>query len=173
MELLAILFIWPFLILAFGLVFITFNDLSSGGFWFIILGLLFIAGMLVRERNKETQSGPVSPAQQLATLRRLVITFSIALLIPVFTRYLFETFDKSLFVIIIGLILAFGVTIWGMFIKSNQVLLYSNIIGGALTLVYVYSQLWELGGGARVIAAAFGLIVAVLISVIKLKDKLA
>jgi len=41
-----------------------------------------------------------------------------------------------------------------------------------LVLIYIYFQLWQLGDLSRIIAAAFGLIVAVIVSIIKLKDKL-
>jgi hypothetical protein len=171
MEFLAILIIWPFLILAFGLVFITFEDVAFGGFWLIFFGLIIIAALMTRERNK--LKGQVTSYQELQTLRELVLIMSISLLIPIFLRYLFETFEHTLAVTILGLIIGFGLAIWGMFIKSNRVLMYSNIIGGALSIAYVYVQLWELGELARIIAAAFGLIVAITISIIKLKDKLA
>ncbi|MBI2607248.1 MAG: hypothetical protein HYW51_00230 [Candidatus Doudnabacteria bacterium] len=170
MELLALFLIWPFLILAFGLVFIVFEDLAIGSGWLLFfistIGILILAASRKRKAHEESQLG------QLKNLRQIVVIFSIGVLLPIFVRYMFEAFDQSLPVILVGLILGFGLMIWGMFIKSHKVLVYSNIIGGAVSVVYVYTQLWELGGGARVIAAAFGLVVAVVISSIKLKDKL-
>jgi hypothetical protein len=170
MELVALMFLWPFLILAFALIFVAFSDLALGGFGWIFVALVIVLFFLMREKNR--QKTPMSNMQQLETLRQIIITMSISLLIPIFVRYMFDAFDRSLAVILTGLVIGFGLAIWGMFIKSNKVLMYSNVIGGALSIVYVYFQLWELGGGPRVIAAAFGLIVAVVISVIKLKDKL-
>jgi hypothetical protein len=171
MELLAVLFVWPFLILAFGLVFIAFEDLSLGGgllvFFFAMLAVLVI---LARTRNKSLSAH--DNMAQLKELRRMVVITSIAALLPIFLRYLFDAFEHSLSIIIAGLLIGFGFMLWGMFIKHHRVLMYSNLVGGAISIIYVYAQLWELGGLARVIAAAFGLLVAVVVSSIKLKDKL-
>ena len=53
------------------------------------------------------------------------------------------------------------------------VLAYANIVGGALTIIYLYFQLWSLGQLAQVVATAFGLVVAIVISIVKFKDKLS
>ena len=173
MELIALLFLWPFLILAFGLLFITFNDTLAGGFWLVLLGLFLVWIMISRNKNRQAaQKIEVTAAEELENLRQIIMTISISLLIPIFLRYLFVSFNKSLPVIILGLIIGFGLAIWGMFIKSNKVLMYSNIAGGTLAIIYVYLQLWNLGGLTRVVAAAFGLIVAVAVASIKFKDKL-
>jgi hypothetical protein len=172
MELLALLFIWPFLILAFGLVFIAFSDLAlgGGGMTLFILALILVLVMLARSRN---QKGPAhDEITQLKELRRMVVALSIAALLPIFVRYMFDAYEHTLPIIIIGLILGFGIILWGMFEKNHKVLMYSNILGGAMVVVYVYSQLWELGGIARVVAAAVGLVIAVVVSSIKLKEKL-
>jgi hypothetical protein len=171
MELLALLFIWPFLILAFGLVFIAFEDLSLGGgllvFFFAMLAVLVI---LARTRNNSRLVH--DNMAQLKELRRIVVITSIAALLPIFLRYLFDSFEHSLPVILAGLLIGFGFMLWGMFVKNHRVIMYSSLVGGALSIVYVYVQLWELGGFARVAAAAFGLVVAVVVSTIKLKEKL-
>ncbi|MBI4049488.1 MAG: hypothetical protein HY395_01575 [Candidatus Doudnabacteria bacterium] len=170
MELLVLLLVWPFLILAFGLVFIAFEDLSLGSGWLLFfISAIVVLIFLVRERNKAKDQSYI---QQLKNLREILVIFSISVLLPIFIRYFFDASENSLPVIIAGLVIGFGFIIWGMFIKSHKVLMYSNIVGGTLSVLYVYSQLWDLGSGARVIAAAFGLVVAVVISSIKLKDKL-
>lgn len=170
MGLLALLFVWPFLILAFGLVFVAVDDLSLGnGLLLFFITLIATFALLVRGRNNTKEPDYI---QQLKSLRQIVVIFSISALLPIFIRYLFDSFESSLPIILVGLILGFGLMIWGMFVKSHKVLMYSNIIGGAVSVIYVYAQLWDLGSGARVIAAAFGLVVAVIISSIKLKDKL-
>ncbi|MFA6253314.1 MAG: hypothetical protein WCV69_03515 [Patescibacteria group bacterium] len=40
-------------------------------------------------------------------------------------------------------------------------------------MLLVYSRLWELSELARIVAAAFGLVVAIVVSIYKLKDKLS
>ena len=175
MEILTIIFLWPFLILAAGLVFVAFFDIFPVGpiglnfSWIFAILLLFI--VLFRGR-KNKPGKPVSELEQLAKLRRFVIIFSISLLVPIFMRYLVLSFNESLVVVIIGLVISFGLISLGIFSKRGRVLMYSNIIGGAFALFYLYSQLWGLGDLPRIIAAGFGLLVAVVISVIKLKDKL-
>ena len=74
---------------------------------------------------------------------------------------------------ILGLIVGFGVLVWGMFLKNNRVLTYANILGGIFVIVYLYFQLWSLGQLAQVIASAFGLVVAVAISIVKFREKLS
>jgi hypothetical protein len=81
-------------------------------------------------------------------------------------------FEGELWIIILGLVIGFAFTLWGMFAKNNKVLIYGNLLGGALVLFYIYSQLWKLGDVAKIIAAAFGLGIATIVSIIKLKDKL-
>jgi hypothetical protein len=101
------------------------------------------------------------------------VGFSIALLLPIFIKYLLELTQNNLGSIIIGLILGFGVLVWGMFLKGNKVLTYANVLGGIFIIVYLYFQLWSLGQLAQIIASAFGLVAAVLISVIKFREKLS
>lgn len=178
MEILALVFIWPIIIFALGLTFIAFGDLLSGaheGFFVIgmlfswILPLLLIVGLYQIFKKPKPGEQKENP---LNKLRKFCIGLSLALLFPLVSKYLIEAMDNSLASIIISLILGFVLVVVGMFMKKNHVLIYSNIVGGALILIYTYGQLWELGQGARVIAAAFGLIVAVAVSIIKLKDKL-
>ncbi|HEX5429944.1 MAG TPA: hypothetical protein VFX17_02575 [Patescibacteria group bacterium] len=177
MGIIAILFLWPFLIIALGLVFVAFGSLFNIGLaWlFIFLALILLFILISQQNNHHFASTKtrMTSWEELHVLREMVITMSISLLIPIFTRYLLDSFHKNLISVIAGLIIGFSLTTWGMFIKNNKVLMYSNIFGGSLTIIYVYVQLWELGSLARVIAAAFGLIAAVTISTIKLKEKLS
>lgn len=174
MELLAIVFLWPFLILAAGLVFVALFDVFPAGLgfsWILILLFLFL---IAKSRGKH-EDIKMTEAEQLEVARRFVITFSIALLIPIFIRYLvdaFSQFGQTLPVVIAALIISFGLIGWGMFSKGRFVLMWGNIVGGALSLVYLYALLWDLGDVTRIVAAAFGLLVAVVISVVKLRDKL-
>lgn len=176
MELLTFVLVWPFLILTTGLVFITVGDVFLGGIgdsgsplilYLILLGLIML--LLFGRHKKPTQP---SIMEQLEELKRVIIMSSIALLFPILTRYLVGGFSQSIMVIIIALIVSFGLIAVGMFLKSHRVLTYSSIFGGALALIYLYSQLWSLGEGTRIIAAAFGLTMAVSLSIAKLKDKL-
>ncbi len=172
MELIFLIFIWPFLILAMGLTFVTFADvsqLSSGvlliPFLFLVMGVLFAV-------RQTTRSALQSNSDQLALLRSALIAFSIAALLPVFIRYFLDSANHSLPSILVSLIIGFAIVIWGMLMKGRPTLSISNVLGGAVILFYVYFQLWSLGDVPRIIATAFGLLVAVVISVIKLKDKL-
>jgi hypothetical protein len=106
-------------------------------------------------------------------MRRGAVAFSIALLLPIFVRFLLAVSgDNNLPVMIIGLIFGFGAIIWGMFIKGNKTLAYANTVGGGLAIIYLYVQLWTLGSLAQVVATAFGLVVAIVVSVVKFREKL-
>lgn len=174
MEILALLLIWPFLILALGLVFVAGTGSGagifpafSGFFWTVLIIILLI--LYFRNRKHFIQQ---SAGQQLEFVRKLLVTFSIALLIPIFLRYLTGSLNHSLLVILIGLLAAFGLILWTLTARVSWVLLYANIGGAVLALLYLYQELWQLGDLARILAAAFGLIIAVVIAVVKLKDKL-
>ncbi|HNP75487.1 MAG TPA: hypothetical protein PKL09_03980 [bacterium] len=170
MEIAALILIWPFILLTAGLVFAAFYDVFPSGLGLFWLPALVIFILLVRSRNKASEDMVLS--KQIFLLKKFLTTFSIAMLFPIFTRYLVGSFDNSLPVIIVGLIIGFALIIWGMFMERNKTIVYSNIIGGAIVLVYIFIKIWELGEGARIIAASFGLLVAVAVSIIKLKDKL-
>lgn len=168
------LLIWPFLILALGLVFIVgdrandvFFPAFSGFFWTVLIIVLIF--LYFRNRKNIVQQ---STGQQLESFRKLLVMFSIALLIPIFIQYLVSGFDHSLAIIILGLLASFGLIVWSLAARISWVLLYANIAGAAFALFYLYQELWRLGDLARIFAAAFGLIVAVAIAVVKLKDKL-
>lgn len=175
MDLLSFIFIWPFLIFVLGLLYVSANDwgnMSFFGIFILMLSFLAVSILVKKDSDVAKANGEDSTITQLDNLRRSLVSVSIALLLPIFVRYLVEGFAKELWVIILGLIVGFGFTVWGMFAKNNKVLIYGNILGGALVLIYIYFQLWQLGDLSRIIAAAFGLIVAVIVSIIKLKDKL-
>lgn len=157
---------WPFLILIGGVVVIALMDTAIGGFFFMPLVLF---GILFFFMHTARSAGGGRDAE---AVRRAVVTLSIAALLPVFIRYFVRVADYSLAVILIGLVLGFGLAVWGMLMKGNRVLMHANLVGGAIVLVYIYTQLWALGEGARIVAAAAGLIIAVVVSVIKLREKL-
>ncbi|MFH1112170.1 MAG: hypothetical protein V1712_03865 [Patescibacteria group bacterium] len=175
MNILAMIFIWPFIILTAGLVFVTLSDIFYGGIWqflwwpfaFIIVGIFLTSKKKSKGKSKEE-----SNYQQLYLLRRSLVIFSIALLFPVFIRYMVDAFQETLWIIIFGLLLSFGFLVWGLFVKRHSAIMLSNITGGAIALFYLYMQIWNLGEGPRIIAAGLGLLLAVTISVIKLREKL-
>lgn len=169
MEPLTLVLAWPLLFLVFGVVLIALGEIGFMSFmvWPIIIVLLFIVFGRARK-----SSGAPNDIDKLEDTRRWLVVLSIAAFLPLLMRYLLLFSQKSLTVIIAGLLAGFGLTIWAMFIKNNQVVTRANLIGGGITIVYIYFQLWNLGQGARIIAAAVGLIVAVTISIIKLRDRL-
>jgi hypothetical protein len=175
MELLAFVFVWPFLILVLGLVFISLFDVIGGGafsgllFWPVVI----IGGIILLNLRGKASKQALSMSQQLEQLRRGVVALSITLLIPVLVRYIILASTESFGGIMIGLVLGFLVLGLGMLISGHKVLSQASVAGGALTLVYTYGQLWQLGAGARIVAAGFGLIVAVGIAIIKLRDRLS
>ena len=133
----------------------------------IIILAFFVIGALRRKKGK-----PQSEQEQLVKLRQAVLIGSIALLIPIFVRYLLDAFNHSLVATAVCVVLAFALIGWGILARKGTIIMYSNILGGALALFYLYTQLWSLGDFARIVVAALGLIVAVGISIFKLKDKL-
>jgi hypothetical protein len=168
MELLALILAWPLLILIFGLVLITFADIGFLGMlvWPLAIFLLVIA-FKGRDATK-----PHRELEQLENVRRWIVVLSIAALLPILMRYLLLASGKDFPVIILGMLAGFGFLIWGLFIKGNQVIQRANVIGGSIMIVYIYFQIWDLGEGARIVAAAVGLVIAVAISIIKLREKL-
>ena len=169
MDFFAIIIAWPLFILVIGLVFISAADISSMFILPMVLVFLFI---LLGLKGRLGGAAAQTQVEDLDKVRRGAATFSIALLLPIFVKYLLAASDKSLAAMILALIFGFGVVIWGMFIKNNKVLVYANSIGGALVIIYLYFELWSLGQLAQVIAAAFGLVVAVVVSIIKFREKL-
>lgn len=171
MEMLGLVLLWPLLILVIGLVFLSATSTAGG---FIILPLIVVFCIFAfgfKDQLGATKS--TVPGEELDQTRRGVVAFSIALFLPIFVKYLLSVSGGDLPAMIIGLIFGFGILIWGMFIKDNHVLAYANITGGILTVIYLYFQLWSLGQLAQVVATAFGLVVAVAVSIIKFRDKLS
>jgi|GEM_PF-814326 len=173
MEPLSFVFIWPFIVFILGLLYVSASSWASFlGVYLLIMIFLAILILIKKSNDAVKVKGEDSAFARLDNFRRSLVSVSVAFLLPIFVRYLVEGFDKTLVVIILGLVVGFGFTLWGMFAKSNKVLVYGNLFGGTLVLIYIYSQLWQLGDLPRIIAAAFGLAVAVVVSIIKLKDKL-
>lgn len=173
MELLLFVFLWPFLVLSVGLVFISLSDLTYGvGSFAGFLAILFLGAVIAMERSWTGEQKNKTYIEQLEDVRHIGIIFSIGLLLPIFTRYFIDALGNSLASILLGLVLGFALALWGIFIKNNKTLTYGNIVGGFLILCYVYTQLWTLGELPRIIAAAFGLAVAVIVAVVKLRDRL-
>jgi hypothetical protein len=169
MGFLALALMWPLLFLIIGFVFVS--AWSVSGFLFapaIILFFIIVFGL----KGQIAGSGPRTELENLDRVRRGAATFSIALLPPMFVKYLLAVSGNDLSTMILGLIFGFGVIIWGMFIKHNKVLAYANSIGGALSIIYLYIQLWSLGQLAQIVATAFGLLVAIIVSVVKFREKL-
>lgn len=170
MDVLAALFIWPFLLVAIFLVGLSFAVLHGS---VVLLVIFFIVLYALRPKPATTVPAPtLTDAERLARMREIAIIFCISLFLPIFARYLIGGLDNSLIAVVGALALGFGVLLWGLFIKDNRILVRANIIGGSLTILYSYFQIWSLGELAKVIATAFGLCVAVVFSIIKLKEKL-
>ncbi len=176
MDLLALVLVWPLMVLMLGIVFISTSDVASGALSLpIFIILLVFVFVFVLGVSKNLGGAPKKITNELEGLeqsRRGAVAFSIALLLPVFVKYLLNLTQNSLPTIILGLTLGFGVLLWGMFLKGNKVLTYANISGGFLIIAYLYFQLWSLGQLAQIIAAAFGLAIATTISIIKFREKL-
>jgi hypothetical protein len=177
MDILTFIFIWPLLIFSVGLIFISFSDVMWGGEVGSVIGMIlgnflwiFLLIWIIRSFTHKKK-----PAQhtELSQVRNALLIFSISAMFPIFIRYLIDAFENSLLVMIISMVVAYVFTVWGIFMKQRSVIMYSNIFGGALTLLLVYSRLWELSELARIVAAAFGLVVAIVVSIYKLKDKLS
>jgi len=173
-EVLAFVLALPLLVLVLGVIFFSLADIGSFVWWlFLMAVILFVlirgGREAVRTSGTITDGGTV---EEIDKFRRIIISFSIMALLPIFVRYLIFATDESLTGIILGLAIGFAVGIWGMFLSSHKALMYSNLVGGGLVIIYAYSQIWELGDAPRIIAAAFGLVVAVAISIIKLRERL-
>lgn len=179
MEILLILFAWPFLLLAAGLVFVgladTFSSGSTSGHPFMMT--LFMVAVLVASislfgsQRKSGQEPPEAAEAKMLKMKGDVYLFSIALLFPMFIRYVVEALGKDLVAVIAGIVISFVSIVMGMGVKRNRVLSHSSIAGGTIAMIYLYSILWSLGEGARIVAAAVGLVLAVTIAAIKFKAK--
>ncbi len=172
MEFLGLVLIWPLLILVVGLVLISSSSVAGGAIAVPVIIVFLIFAFGLKDKLGTEDSASTDPNEQLDQTRRAVVAFSIALFLPIFVKYLLSVSGSDLPAMILGLIFGFGTLIWGMFIKNNGVLMYANIVGGAFVVIYLYSQLWSLGQLAQVVATAFGLVVAVAVSIIKFREKL-
>jgi len=177
MELLLAVIIWPFLVLSIGLVSVAFfGDFGRGyGYGllsFLPLLLLALAGLFIVLASTRKMRESLPGIKQLAMFRNWVITLSIAVILPIFIKYIVSALNGSFGAVLMGLVIGFVIILWGMFLKVNSVIMYGNLFGGALILVYIFFQLGNLGEGARIFAAAIGLVFAIFVAVFKLKDKL-
>lgn len=172
MEILALVLLWPLITLMLGLVFVSSWDVASSFLFLIIIFFLVIIFGLKNKWTGTEKGIKLTEQESLEGVRRGATAFSIALLLPIFMQYLLRVSDESLLMIVAGLVISFGILTWGMFIKNNKVLTYANIIGGALSLVYLYVQLWSLGDLPRIIATAIGLLIAITISIVRFREKL-
>jgi hypothetical protein len=170
MELLAVALLWPFLLLLVGFVFLSGWSISG----LLILPIIVVFFVFAFGMNVRLGGGSElgTEQQQLDRVRRGLITFAIALLLPMFVEYMMKVSGNNLPTMLLALVMGFGALIWGMFIRHNKVLSYANITGGAFTIIYLYFQIWSLGQLAQIVATAFGLVVAIIISVVKFRDKL-
>ncbi len=178
MEVLAALFIWPFLILAIFLAGLSFAFFDASYLVLLIIFAIILFAIFRPKGDTDTTLVKETPAEQLQRVRQIAIVFCISVFLPLFARYLISGMTQpgattgSLPAVIVALAVGFGILLWGLFTKRSKTLLYSNLIGGGLTIMYCYFEIWTLGSFARVIATAFGLVVAVAFSIIKLKEKL-
>ncbi len=171
MELLGLALMWPLIVLVVGFVFISSAD-AAGVMTVLVFFFLIIMVFGVRTVTKP-EKGALSEGQQLDQVRRSTIAFSIAFLLPIFVKYMLDASGDTLAAMILALAMGFGALVWGIFIKNNKVMAYANSIGGAFTVIYLYFQLWTLGQLAQIVATAFGLVIAIVISVVKFRDKLS
>lgn len=173
MEVIGLAVFVPLLILVVAFSLITASFL---GIWYIFLAVAVFVIVASNIKYAHTiSSDNQNYLEQLETVRRVVVTFSIAILLPVFARYLMDSYDAAqapLIGVLIALALGYAAGLWGVFTRHNKVLSYANVLGGAAVLVYAYFHLWDLGSLPRVIATAFGLVVAVVIAIVKFKEKL-
>ncbi len=162
---------WPLIVLIVGFVFISSAD-AAGVMTVLVFLFLLVMVFGVRTVTKPGK-GPSSEKEQLDQVRRSAIAFSIALLLPIFVKYILDASGNTLPAMILALAMGFGALVWGIFIKDNKVMAYANSMGGAFTVIYLYFQLWTLGQLAQIVATAFGLVIAIAISVVKFRDKLS
>lgn len=171
MEALLLILAWPLLIFIVGFLIISFVEFLTGGFAILVVIAIIIAMLAFMEHLKK-KVGTELKAQSIA-FQSVIVSFSIGLLVPMFARELLIAADRALVAMIIALLFGFGLIVWGAFLKGNDTLRRANLVGGILTVFYSYSQLWDLGQGPRIIAAAIGLVAAVSIGIIRFKDKLS
>ena len=88
MELLALVFVWPLLILTLGIVFISASDVAGMGLIVpvVVVFLIFLFGLTGRLGEEKYSAGDT--VKEADHTRRGSIAFSIALLLPIFIKYL-------------------------------------------------------------------------------------
>lgn len=167
-----VVFLWPFIVLAVGIAFVSVFDIFHGFFGFSWLVAFFVVWALLKARGGAKSLAPEQKNyEQLNQLRRSLVMLSIAMLFPVFVRYLVDAFMGVLPIVILALLLSFGFLIWGLFVKQHKTIMIGNVVGGGISLLYLYFKIWEMGEGTRIVAAGLGLLIAVTLSIVKLREK--
>ena len=172
MDAVAFILLWPFIIFTVGLALIAlseFPQFDDAASLFLIVVFLLV-WLLLRGEKRAT---PASPADQLEGVRRLLVGGSLALLLPVFVRYLIESFPMNpLPAVIVGLFIGFFGVAFGMTVKDNTLVAKSSFLGGTLTILYVFTKISLLDEIGRVSVAALGLLLAIVVAVIKFRERL-
>ncbi len=177
MEMLLFVLAWPLLIFFIGFLVIAFYGafITAGaaltsqvlGLPIVIIILLYVVARSQQKTAKQT------PIMQSQIAQSFVVSLSVGLLVPLFVHELLRASGKNLASMIVALLFGFGLMAWGMFMKDNSTLRRANLIGSVLTIIYCYTQLWQLPvPSAKVIASAIGLVAAITIGIIRFKDKL-
>ncbi|MST04124.1 MAG: hypothetical protein EXS49_00965 [Candidatus Pacebacteria bacterium] len=174
MGILAFVLVWPLIILCLGIGFISFFDVLDFPFsnFFVVLALIVVSIVYLVNRKPEHESENNLNSEESVSFRRFSIILSISIFSPVFLRYLVLAFNQSLAVILFGIVFGYGLFLMGFFKKDNQIIMRASMIGGLISLIYIYFEIWSLVSLYRILAAALGLLIAIVIASVKLKDKL-
>lgn len=178
MDLLVFILLWPLVIFAVGLTLIALTDATSffligGGLWTFFLWFVPIAFVFLL-RGHAVEEKPKTIVEHFEGARRFFVGVSLTLLLPVFAKYVIESFGATeLPGFIIALLIGFAAVVAGIWIKKNAVVEYSSVIGGGFVMLFVFARLWSLSEISRVIAAALGLALVIAIAGIKFRERLA
>src|SRR5947207_6935249 len=94
MELLAIVLLWPLLILTLGVVVLSGYDLGGTSLVLPIVIVFFILAFGMRERLGNTNTS--SESENLDAFRRGIVAFSIVFLLPLWVTSLLEALNNCL-----------------------------------------------------------------------------
>src|SRR3989304_7958639 len=93
-EALGLILLWPFIVFALGLAVISLSefDYIGGGFGMIwALILVLVLWFIFRPKQKDEGARPLP--MQLEDVRRFLVGGSLVMLLPVFARYLIQSFE--------------------------------------------------------------------------------